>query len=57
MNDLFSLLYFKVQSAEPAIKANHINPAFIGNVGDILFSTMNAALILPPHEPHVMKQE
>ena len=60
--DLLSLL-FMIQSfiyllpAEPAIKANHINPALIGDVGDRIISTMNAALILPPHEPQVKKQE
>jgi len=47
----------KPLGAEPAIKANHINPAFIGDVGDMIISTMNAALILPPHEPQVKKQE
>ena len=50
-------IFFQPLGSEPAIKANHINPAFIGDVGDMIISTMNAALILPPHEPQVKKQE
>jgi len=34
----------------PAVANHHLNPAYIGDVGDMIIQTLNAGLILPPND-------